>query len=86
MSTTIPDGVALARDRRRRTLRNQVNSLNLDGDEARYVVAFMRWRLKMRATRPGVAYWLGEGWDARRATRLENAADALLELAGGGRS
>jgi len=78
VATTIPDGQRIARER---AAREQITYLRPDGDEARYMLAFVRWRLGTRASRPGPAHYLGDGWAPARCAALEAEVDAYLAIA-----
>ena len=78
MSTTIPDGIDAARARNARD--TVTGRLHVTGDEARYMLGYLRYRLGVRATRPGPKHYLG-AWSLRRLLALEAEVDAYITLA-----
>ena len=55
--------------------------MNLDGNEARYAMAMLRYRLGLRSSRPGPGHYLGRNWETVRTQRIEDLVDALLDVA-----
>ena len=55
----------------------EVHSLVLDGDEARYAMAFVGYLLGPRTSRPGPGHYLGRTWSANGRAAVRRVAGRL---------